>query len=280
MNSTSPIPTPLSETDVKRYEETGVLFPIIALDGGELERFRGEVNELEASLRQAADRTFFGECHVNFKWAYDLCTHSKILDVIEQIIGPNILVHSTTLFSKPPGKKFISWHQDSAYWHLSEPRLVSAWVALGDSAIENGCMRVQPGTHFSLLDFTEVLHENNMLGTGNTVVDGLDESLAIDVTLKAGEMSLHHANLLHGSNANRSDGNRVGFAIRYVATDVRQGRGHQEVLLARGENRHGNFELLKNPARLSVSDGIPVHREFTARLNQRELDKGATATAA
>ena len=280
MRSTLPIHIPLTASDVTRYEETGVLFPIPALDSSDLARFRGEVDELEARLGTGADPTFFGECHFSFQWAYDLCTHPKVLDVIEQVIGPDILVHSATLFCKPPGKKFISWHQDSPYWRLSEPRLVSAWVALADSTIENGCMRVQPGTHFTLLDFTEIHHKNNMLGTGNTVTSGLDESLAVDVVLKAGEMSLHHANLLHGSNPNQSDGNRIGFAMRYVAPEVRQGRGHQAAILARGEDRYGNFDLMDKPELHSVREGIPAHREFTRRLNERELDKsGTTATA-
>lgn len=280
MNSLTPITAPLSAFDVKRYDETGVLFPIQVLDDSEQRHFRSAVDEFEALLGPGADRTLFGECHFSFGWAYDLCTHSKILDAVEQVIGPDILVHSSTLFSKPPGKSFISWHQDSPYWHLSEPRLVSAWVALGDSTIENGCMRVQPGTHFTLLDHVEVRHGDNMLGTGNTVRTGLDESLAADVVLKAGEMSLHHANLLHGSNPNRSGSNRVGYAIRYVAPEVRQGRGHQEVVLARGKDRYGNFKHLTNPAKLSLRDGIRAHVAFTKRLNEQELDKIGNAPLA
>ncbi len=280
MNPNAPITAPLTDSDLKRYEETGILFPIQVLDHSESQQIRSEVDELESLFGPGADRTLFGECHFTFKWAYDLCTHAKILDVVEQVIGPDILVHSTTLFSKPPGRSFISWHQDSPYWHLSEPRLISAWIALSESTVENGCMRVQPGTHFKLLDHVEIRHKDNMLATGNTVKTGLDESLAVDVVLGVGEMSLHHANLLHGSNPNHSLGKRVGFAIRYVAPDVRQGRGHQEVILARGKDRYGNFDLLDKPGLHSVREGIPVHRAFTERLNARELDKIGTASLA
>lgn len=269
----SPNPMPLAESDLRAYAETGVLFPIPVLTADELRRFRGDADAFEALLGARAQPNHFGQCHLNFRWAYELSTHPRVLDAVEQIIGPDILVHSTTLFSKPPGGKYVSWHQDSYYWNLSEPRLVSAWVALGDSTIENGCLRVQPGTHVSQLDHTEVRHENNMLSTGSTVKAAYDESRAVDVVLRAGEMSLHHANLVHGSKPNRSDGKRIGFAIRYVAPDVRQERGHHQVVLARGRDRFRYYELLEVPPAHSVAEGFPLQIAFSERLTARKLDR-------
>jgi hypothetical protein len=262
----------MTAVDVKRYEETGVLFPIPVLSDAERTHFRSDVEELEAQLAARAKPMLFGQCHLTFRWAYELCTHPRVLDAVEQIIGPDILVHSTTLFSKHPGGKFVSWHQDSLYWHLSEPRLVSAWIALSDSTVENGCLRVQPGTHHQLLDHIEVKEADNMLSTGATVNVAYDEALAIDVVLRAGEMSLHHAHLVHGSKPNRSDGKRVGFAVRYVAPDVRQGRAHHEVVLARGRDRYGYYDLLAEPPMHSVAGGIAGHLAFSERLEQRDLD--------
>ena len=269
----------LTDADLKRYAETGVLFPIPVLTVAERERFRAEVDELEALVGTAAPRTLFGQCHLNFQWAYDLTTHPGVLDAVERVIGPDILVHSTTLFSKHPGETFVSWHQDSHYWELSEPRLVSAWIALSDSTVENGCMRVQPGTHVSRLDHTEVRHANNLLGNGSTITAAFDEGRAVDVVLRAGEMSFHHASVVHGSNPNRSAGNRVGFAIRYVAPEVRQRRGHHAVVLARGRDRHGHYEHLEQPPRHSVRDGLPFHIAFSTRLNQVDLDHPAASAS-
>src|ERR1051325_11210204 len=181
---------PLTDAEVMRYHERGVHFPVRVLTDEEVRHYRQEVDEFEAILAARAQPRLFGQCHLSFRWAYDLCTHPRVLDAVEQVIGPDILVHSTTLFSKHPGGKYVSWHQDSFYWHLSEPRLVSAWIALSESTIENGCLRVQPGTHKTQLDHTEEKHENNMLSTGSTVI-GDDESNAIDVVLRPGEMSLH-----------------------------------------------------------------------------------------
>ncbi|MCZ6672765.1 MAG: phytanoyl-CoA dioxygenase family protein [Verrucomicrobia bacterium] len=215
-----------------------------------------------------------GQCHLNFKFAFDLSTHEQILDTVEQVIGPNILVHSSTIFSKRPGRSFVSWHQDSLYWHLSAPRLVSAWIALSDSTVENGCMRVQPGSHLRQREHTEIHHEDNMLVTGTTIMDGPDEASTVNVVLRAGEMSLHHANLLHGSDPNRSNHNRIGFAVRYLAPDVQQGREHHEVILARGHDRYQHFQQLKDPPVYSVRDGMPLHVAFSAWLNKRDLDRG------
>ena len=265
----------VTDADLKRYAETGVLFPIPVLTEGERRRFRGEVDELEALCGAGAPRTLYGQCHLNFKWAYDLSTHPRVLDAVERVIGPDILVHSTTLFSKHPGEKFVSWHQDSHYWELSEPRLVSAWIALSDSTVENGCMRVQPGTHLSRLEHTEVQHENNMLGNGSTITLELDEERAVDVVLRGGEMSFHHASVVHGSNPNRSTGNRVGFAIRYVAPEVRQRRGHHAVVMARGRDAYGHYEHLREPPGHSVREGLPLHIAFSTRLNQIDLDHPA-----
>lgn len=265
----------LTDADLRRYAQAGVLFPIRVLTTAERERFRREVDELESLLGGSAPPTMFGQCHLNFRWAYDLSTHPLVLDAVERVIGPDILVHSTTLFSKHPGGKFVSWHQDSHYWELSEPRLVSAWIALSDSTIENGCMRVQPGTHLSRLDHTEVPDENNMLGNGSTITVAFDEARAVDILLRAGEMSFHHASVVHGSNPNRSSGPRVGFAVRYVAPDVRQRRGHHAVVLARGRDRHRHYVHLEEPPPHSVRDGLPIHIAFSTRLNQLNLDHPA-----
>lgn len=270
-----------SAAKLAHYRENGVLFPIRVLEPTEVERFRNAAEETYRALREAAPPTapgeqtidMDGECHLHFEWAHSLCTHPKILDAVEKIIGPDILVHSSGIFSKPPGKRFISWHQDSNYWGLSQPRLVSAWVALTDSTVENGCLRVQPGTHLTILEHKEVHHEDNMLGTGLTVKGGHDESKAVDLVLRAGEMSLHHAHLLHGSNPNRSTGNRIGYAIRYLAADVTQERGHHDVVLARGRQRNSGFKIIDETPVHSVAEGLARHIEFSLWLDHANLDQ-------
>ena len=180
------------------------------------------------------------------------------------MIGPDILVHGTTIFAKAPrDRRFISWHQDAHNWRLDEPRLVTAWVALTRSNADNGCLRVVPGSHRRRLEHESRPHPDNMLElTGLTVSDEVDLSEAVDVLLEPGQISLHHADIVHGSGPNRSATRRVGFAIRYVDPAVGQESDHHPVVLARGTDRHGNYELLKRAPGRDVERGLTAHAAF------------------
>lgn len=256
------MPNVLTSGQIQAYHRTGVLFPLPALDGDEVAYFRscyeGLVHLVGRRLAQGEE----GQCHLHFKWACDLAAHPRVLDAVEDIIGPDILVHSSTLFSKEPdGRTFVSWHQDSPYWGLSAPRLVSAWLALTDSTTENGCLRVLPGTHTRTFDHVERRQETNMLGTGLTVMADLDLTEAVDVCLRAGEMSFHHAHIVHGSNANHTGLPRVGFAVRYVSPCVRQERGHHAVILARGRDNYRHYDVQDRPTG-GLEEGLIAQRKF------------------
>jgi non-heme Fe2+,alpha-ketoglutarate-dependent halogenase len=167
----------------------------------------------------------------------------------------------------------VSWHQDGHYWNLSEPALVSAWIALRESTVENGCLRVLPGSHVSQLPHGSRRHPDNMLGTGSTVAVDFDEGQVIDIVLAPGEMSLHHVNMLHGSNANRSADNRTGYAIRYVAAHVRQGLGHSKVLLARGRDRFDNFQVQTDVPPADLDEAFERHIAYSEWLYAADFDR-------
>ena len=207
------------------------------------------------------------QLHLHFRWAYELATRPAVLDAVEDIVGRDVLVHSTTFFCKQPHDPgFISWHQDAHNWRLDDPRLVSAWIALSESTTENGCLRVIPGTHRTRLDHQSRPSEDNMLATGLSVADAVDESAAVDFVLEPGQMSLHHADLVHGSRGNRSDDKRIGFAIRYVSPSVSQERPHHEVVLARGEDRYGHYELLEHEPPDDFDASLAAHDAFWRRI--------------
>ena len=189
------------------------------------------------------------QCHLRYRWVCDLATHPAIMDAVEDVIGPDILIHSSTIFCKyARDEKFVSWHQDSHYWGLSEPRLVSAWIALTESTAANGCLRVLPRTHTQRFEHIENPQERNILGKGLTVAQELDLEHAVDVSLRAGEMSFHHANMVHGSNPNTSASPRIGFAVRYVATAVKQSKTHHAVILARGKDMFHYYQIQDKPS--------------------------------
>jgi ectoine hydroxylase-related dioxygenase (phytanoyl-CoA dioxygenase family) len=169
----------------------------------------------------------------------------------------------------------VSWHQDSTYWGLSRPDVVTAWVALSPSTRANGAMEVIPGTHvLDQIPHRDTFDRDNMLSRGQEVMVDVDASRAVALELQPGEMSLHHVRLVHGSAANPSGERRIGFAIRYIPTDVAQTvRGDDSATLVRGVDRHGHFAHEPRPARDLDPEFVALHREISSR-NARILYAG------
>lgn len=265
----------LTPSELEAYGRDGILFPIPALTREEVALYRASVEDLESRLGGKPSPAQMVQPQLHFPWAYELATHPAVLDAVEDVLGPDVLVHSASIFSKHPHTPdYVSWHQDGYYWELDAPRLVSAWIALTGSTAENGCMRVVPGshTHRRLPHTSSPGAANNLLAAGLEVAVEVAESEARDVTLKAGEMSLHHVNIVHGSNPNGSGGKRIGFAVRYVAPEVRQTLAHHEVLLARGRDDHHHYRLAEPPTG-DVETALQAQQEFARRHLQARLGR-------
>jgi ectoine hydroxylase-related dioxygenase (phytanoyl-CoA dioxygenase family) len=249
---------------VARYERDGVLFPLPALTAEEVDRFRRACAEVVEALGPDPRPSQFSQWHLCFRWAHELATHDVILDAVEDLIGPDLLVHSSALFHKPARSSgYVAWHQDGHYWRLDAPRLTSAWIALTPSTRANGCLRVVPGSHArDRVPHREEPDADNLLGSGLRTSVAVDEAQAVDVTLAPGEMSVHHVNLIHSSRANGSAVPRIGFAVRYVAPGVRQARAHHRVVVARGRDPYGHFDKQEAPPGHSVADGLAAQAEI------------------
>lgn len=224
------------------YQRDGIVFPIPVLSAAEVAEFR---EALEAVAGEQPKR--LENLHLQFPWAYRLASHEAVLDAVESIIGPEILVNGNLVFYKPPRDAgYASWHQDSVYsgWHLTPS--VSAWIALTPSERANGCMRVIPGTHQQGLLEHENIQDPNLLNKrGERLCMDVDESQAADVVLRPGEMSLHHPNIIHGSNANTSDGPRIGFIVRFV-TNLSTNR-ERPVMRVRGSADCSHLQVVQPP---------------------------------
>ena len=239
----------LTSDSVLRYREQGYLSPIRVLSTAEAATLRARLEDFEANAGPLAGK-LRQKSHLLFTWLNDLIRHERILDAVEDILGPDILCWGTSFFIKEPrNPAFVSWHQDSTYWGLDPADIVTAWVALSDSTTENGAMRVVPQSHtMAQIPHQDTFRSDNLLSRGQEVMVDVDASGADTLTLKAGEMSLHHVRLIHGSEPNPSDQRRIGFAIRYLPTHVRQIAGsHDWATLVRGVDRHCNFELEPRP---------------------------------
>ena len=242
----------LDTGQIAKYRKDGYVFPVPALTIAEAADVRIEIEGFERRSGLAAGHVIRNKGHLKLTRLYDLISHPKVLDAVESVLGPDILCWGSSLFVKEgndPG--YVAWHQDSYYWGLEPDDVVSAWIALYPSTIENGAMRVIPGSQTlpPLSHRKSSAQSANMLFTHEELADDVDEAQAVDITLAQGDMSLHHIKILHGSPPNRSRGRRVGYAIRYVAPYVKQRGDMNSATLVRGEDRYGYFAKDPVPTR-------------------------------
>jgi len=239
----------LTSQQVSSYERDGILFPIDVLSQSEVREMATGLSKIEERFGGRPKPEDLHQLFLNFRWAYDLVTHPNILDAVEGILGPDILLWATSVFAKPPRDPgFISWHQDATYWGLDSGNITTAWIALTESSMENGCMRVVSGSHkMSIKPHRDTYDENNLLSRGQEIAVEVTDDEATDVVLAPGQMSLHHVNIVHGSLPNLSDKKRIGFVARYITPSVKPIGTQQPVILVSGKDTHGNFELMQEP---------------------------------
>lgn len=234
----------LSKQQLEDYERDGFLFPIDVFSAVEVAGFRNAVENL---IQYSPKR--FDRMHLFFDWAHRIVTHNALLDVIEAILGDDILVYGTLVFWKQPhDSRYASWHQDSFYSDLHLTPSTSAWIALTPSHTANGCMRVIPGSHkLGLLDHENVADDPHLLNRrGERLKSDVDESQAVDIILRPGQLSLHQSTIVHGSNPNPSDEPRIGFIIRFVTSAMQN--PNTQLLRVRGNGDCTHLALASPPA--------------------------------
>jgi non-haem Fe2+, alpha-ketoglutarate-dependent halogenase len=208
----------LSKEQLNQYEREGIIFPVKVFSDDDVAFFRGA---LEAVIHNCGSPKRLDNLHLFFDWAHRLVTHEAVLNVIQEVLGSDILIYGTLVFYKPPRDKgYASWHQDALYSGLHLTPSTSAWIALSPSHAGNGCMRVIPESHKTgLLSHSTARDEANLLRRGEQIVT-VDESKALDVQLRPGEMSLHQSTIVHGSNPNTSGEPRIGFIVRFITSQI------------------------------------------------------------
>jgi non-heme Fe2+,alpha-ketoglutarate-dependent halogenase len=261
------------------FERDGYAAPLPALTRAEAAQYRRRLETFEAANGTPLKMEYRQKAHLLFTWLADLVRHPKILDNVERVLGPDLLVWSSSFFIKEArDPAFVSWHQDSTYWGLSEPAVVTAWVAFTPSNASNGCVRVIPGTHrMDQVEHKETRDANNILTRGQEIAVEVDEGEAVEMVLEPGDMSLHHIRTFHNSEPNNSNDRRIGFAIRYIPTRIRQTMGNLDsATLVRGSDRFANFELEPRPASDLAPEALAYHAEVKRRQNEI-LYRGAKA---
>jgi len=265
----------LTADQVEQYSHDGFVAPIRVLSEDAATELRRRLEEHESGTGDPLKGGLRHKTHLVFSWLADLVRDETVLDAMEDLLGPDLLCWTSTFFIKEandPG--FVSWHQDSTYWSLSTPDVATAWIALTDSNEENGAMSVIPGSHLlDQLPHRDTYSPHNLLSRGQEVEVGVDPSAAVRLDLRPGEMSLHHVRIIHGSAPNQSDDRRIGFAMRYIPTHVRQLAGPDSASLVRGVDRHANFDLEPRATSDLDPEMVALHQRI-AEQNAKILYQG------
>lgn len=252
-----------------KYHNNGFVSPVSFLSESEAAEHR---KRMEVAEKKIGSLHYRSKAHTFLTSAWELASMPQVLDLVEKILGPDILLFNVTyIIKEPKSLSYVSWHQDLTYWGLSHDDQVSMWLALSPTTQESGCMRMVPQSHKGGRQQHEVEpDETNVLLQGQTV-KSVDEETAILCPLKPGEATFHHGWTLHASMPNKSNERRIGLNVQYLATHVRQTKHKNDTaILLRGQDRFNHF-----------SKDIPAKSDLEpqAMKRQEELEKLYNETA-
>ena len=267
----------LTTEQIECYQRDGYLFPLNVLGEKDTAQYRAQLQEIEdkngSALREAP--------HLVMPFVDTLIRHPAITESVASIIGDDLLVWGSGFFIKDPGTAdFVGWHQDLHYWGLDDEDEVTAWLALSPATVESGCMRFIPGSHRQSVEHIDHNDPDAMLSRGQQIAVRVNEDDAINVTLQAGQISLHHGRTLHASLPNRSPHQRIGLAIRYISPKMKQSTGEKTIAtLVRGQDQYRHFELFPGPKCL-MDEADMATRQRAISLANRINYRGAAASIA
>ena len=266
----------LTERQLADYEELGFLHSIPILSEAEVSHYRARVEKTCQAIGN--DVTRLDGLHFFFRWAWDLSTHPRLLNCLEQLVGPDIVLKSTRIIYKHGrSASYVGWHQDGVTERLEDSHSPAVWLGLTSATVENGCLRVVPRSHRQGLlehDVCPVL--DTFAGNSNltpvrprsrarehelsrkVAIVPPDAHLAFDVVMPAGEMSIHHPVTLHGSNSNSSDEPRIGLSASYSTPELFHGNPG---VWARGDGPRDqfDFEVIDQPPTATFEEAVAAY---------------------
>ncbi|HEV7682494.1 MAG TPA: phytanoyl-CoA dioxygenase family protein [Pyrinomonadaceae bacterium] len=262
----------LTNQQLSDYEELGFVHSIPILSPAEISHYRHEVQRTCQAIGNRVTR--LDGVHLFFRWAWELSLHPRLLDCLEQLIGPNIVLKSTRIFYKyGSSAAYVGWHQDGITEKLEDGRAPAVWLGLTPATVENGCLRVIPKSHrFGLrehqarpdvdtfIDKTTASETSRSRAREDELsgkITGVphDADLPFDLVMTPGQMSIHHPVILHGSNSNLSAEARIGLSASYSAPELYHGK---TAVWARGagSREHYEFEINDTPPTANFDDAV------------------------
>lgn len=247
-------------------QRDGFVCPLTAM---EPEQAAGYRRQLEQAEKRFAAEPELRNClrrypNLVLPFVDEITRLPAITDAVSEILGPDLLVLDPPFFIKEANStSFVSWHQDLHYWGLEGEDEVTAWVALTPATAESGCMRFVPGSHKQTVEHVDTHAAENLLTRGQEVAVEVDEADAVDAALQPGQFSLHHGRVFHASHPNRTGDRRIGLAIRYIPTRMKQVPGaNMAAMLVKGEDRYHHFREAKRPSGVFLTQDLAHWREL------------------
>jgi non-heme Fe2+,alpha-ketoglutarate-dependent halogenase len=274
--------TSLDQTAIEAYSRQGFVSPVNALTADEAKTFLKRFEHYEAEHGGWYPLSKGQKLYLLQTWVAELAQHQRVLDAVEGVLGPDILCWGCSLFVKDPGNsQFVSWHQDSTYWGLSSPDVVTAWIALTPATHESGCMKMWPGSHLrQQMPHHDTLDEKNLLTRGQEISVKVDEAEACWLPLEPGQLSLHNIRTVHASEPNQSSHRRIGVALRFIAPHVKQINAPKDsAWLVRGEDRFGHF-VHEQPPGADMDEAAVAEHARIMEMRQSVLYDGVAGKPA
>jgi len=244
------MPLHLTQQQIDQFHNAGYVAPIDIMPEQTALEYAEKLVAAEKKYPGALEGRNRNNAHLVFRFLDEIALHETILDIVQDLIGPNLLLWGCVLFIKEPESKgYVSWHQDATYMGLQPQNFVTPWVALSPSDEESGCMSVIPGSHLDgIRTHQDTFEENNLLTRGQNITD-INEDEAVNLILRPGQASCHHGKIIHGSRPNRSGHRRIGVAIQaFITPESKQTVSNiSHAILARGEDRFGHHTLIPRP---------------------------------
>ncbi len=265
------------------YDRDGFVFPLDVVSEEEAKAIRADLEAAEAELADDPERLALLRSYPDrLLPSFDrLIRNPSLIAAASQVLGPDLMVWSAGLFIKEANTPHIvSWHQDLTYWGLADAEETTCWVALSPSNKASGCMNFVPSSHKKqLVPHRDTFAENNLLSRGQEIAVDVDEKDAVAVELQTGQASMHHGHLFHASGPNTTGDRRIGSAIRYIKTSMKQTAGDKSlVALVAGKDDYGHFTIA-DPPRGRLSDEDFALSRADAAIKRRVLYEGAETDA-
>lgn len=260
----------LDQVDITlTYMQDGFVVPIDVLSQHEARILRTDLEDAEAELANDVEKLALLKAYPDrLLPSFDALTRNEtLISAASAVLGPDLMVWSAGLFIKEANSpKIVSWHQDLTYWGLDDIAETTCWVALSKAHETSGCMKFVPGSHKTkIVPHIDTYAEDNLLSRGQEIAVEVNEKDAVVAALDAGQASMHHGLLFHGSGPNTTDDRRIGSAIRYIKPSMKQATGDRPLVsLVRGQDNFGNFKIVNAPMGRLLDEDFELCRQDKA----------------